>query len=146
VEHGQGDISRLGQLRGLEQGSGEARRPAKELAYFLFGELEEERLKELANDSEGEGPFELGPAGRKHLHLGLLRQSPCLHEERALADTGRSLDPQQKPATTNAVDQRLDGGELGASLEEFRPRQSRRIELVASRLLTSVQRLTFWKV
>ncbi len=93
VEHPQGDVRRLaGQPGRLEERGRQLGRAGERLCSLLFGQLDEVRLEQLADDAEGERALELGAPGAERPHPRRLPAAPRLGEQSRLADSGRPLD------------------------------------------------------
>ena len=148
VQHPQRRVRRQlrRELGGLEERNRELCRAGEQLCSLLLRELDEKRLEELSHDTEREGAFELGAARAEHLHSRGLPTQPRLQDQRGLADSGRALDRQQAAAAGSAADQRLDGRQLGVTLEQAWLRREALVDLSAARLLSSFTIRTSQKV
>jgi len=103
VEHGEGrtggPLGSRCELGLVEERPCEGRRTGHEVRAVCTGRAHEERLEQLANDSEGEPLLEFASPRGHHLKAGSFGGGPSLAEEPGLAHPHAALGDEQSTGT-----------------------------------------------
>src|SRR5262249_3085243 len=108
-------------VRGLEDRRRELSRTSENLGALLLGELNEERLEELAHDSERERALELRATRRENARSRRFCAPTSPVDQPRLAHSRRALDREEHADSRNTPDEAVDGGELRVALQELEP-------------------------